>query len=84
MIEDGIVGIEEYEKMDEKVCELFRCFVNSKLYFCKGCNVDEVEVVEVDVVGGNLVVGVGIGGFGLIWIRDLRVVYVVGVWLGGV
>ncbi|KAK7750159.1 Pre-mRNA-splicing factor slt11 [Diatrype stigma] len=82
-IEDGLAGIEEYEKTDEKARELLRRLATSKPYFRKGRAIEDGSVnAEASgsgsgsgsgsATGGNAAVGAGVGGPGPIRTRDSR------------
>ncbi|KJZ74324.1 Pre-mRNA-splicing factor slt-11 [Hirsutella minnesotensis 3608] len=72
LIEEGGAGTEEYEKTDDKARELLRRLATSKPYFRKGRTVDESEASGGSAVGGDAVVGAGMGGPGPIRTRDTR------------
>ena len=71
-IEEGKVGVDAYEKTDEKARELLRRLATSKPYFRKGRTVDESEVAQERALGGDAAVGAGVGGPGPIRTRDTR------------
>ncbi|WQF83369.1 Putative RNA recognition motif domain, nucleotide-binding alpha-beta plait domain superfamily [Colletotrichum destructivum] len=83
-IEEGRAGVEEYEKTDEKARELLRRLAASKPYFRKGRPVDALNgdaqtgSSSRGGVGGNPVVGAGVGGPGPIRTRDSRAAAAVG------
>jgi pre-mRNA-splicing factor RBM22/SLT11 len=72
LIEEGKVGADAYEKTDEKARDLLRRLAASKPYFRKGRAVDESEVEQERLAGGNPAVGAGVGGPGPIRTRDSR------------
>jgi pre-mRNA-splicing factor RBM22/SLT11 len=86
-IEEGRVGVEEFEKTGEKARELLRRLAQSKPYFRKGREVDE-EGNPVggggsgSATGGNPAVGAGVGGAGLIRTRDSRAAAAAGAKVG--
>ena len=86
-IEEGRAGVEEYEKTDEKARELLRRLANSKPYFRKGRELDSegnpVAGGSGSTVGGNAVVGAGLGGAGPIRTRDTRAAAAAGARTGG-
>ncbi|KAF6825774.1 pre-mRNA splicing factor SLT11 (RNA recognition domain-containing protein) [Colletotrichum plurivorum] len=85
-IEEGRAGVEEYEKTDDKARELLRRLAASKPYFKKGRPVDGLDDEPQTSsapsgsfsssrergLGGNPIVGAGIGGPGPIRTRDSR------------
>jgi pre-mRNA-splicing factor RBM22/SLT11 len=71
-IEEGKVGVDAYEKTDEKARELLRRLATSKPYFRKGRTVDDSEVAQERALGGDAAVGAGVGGPGPIRTRDTR------------
>jgi pre-mRNA-splicing factor RBM22/SLT11 len=86
-IEEGRVGVEEFEKTGEKARELLRRLAQSKPYFRKGREVDE-EGNPVggggsgSATGGNPAVGAGVGGAGPIRTRDSRAAAAAGAKVG--
>ena len=86
-IEEGRVGVEQYEKTDEKARELLRRLAQSKPYFRKGREVDQDGNLAQQgggpsssrgATGGSAAVGAGMGGPGPIRSRDSRAAAAVG------
>jgi len=89
-IEEGRVGVEQYEKTDEKARELLRRLAQSKPYFRKGRELDQEgnpisggPSASGSATGGNAAVGAGMGGPGPIRSRDSRAAAAVGARPGG-
>lgn len=88
-IEEGRVGVEQYEKTDEKARELLRRLAQSKPYFRKGREVDQDGnpvsggPSSGSATGGDPAVGAGVGGPGPIRSRDSRAAAAAGARPGG-